>query len=615
MGKIAALVLPLAREKDLEAMAGNLKRALSFVPQHVVEERVYRGRETVCMLLRVKPDVINASTQPVTTDAWAGVMCGYYMTGTEGNPGERRVNEDPAQRLLGDIGQNGVEALTQGDGVYTFLRWDFQSESLIAGVDKLGMRPLYWSKLSCGGFVAASELKAVISLIEQPKPNWLAWEEKLAFSFVFGNHTLIEDVSRLGPAEICRFAQREVSLTTLENFLESIEIVPRSVEAFLEEQETLFDTSMTQLTSLFPASKQSMLTLSGGYDSRRILAWLLQENIAPEIYTVPEVLADGREYQSGLVRELCVHAGLQGWHVYPETPDERGEVTKLRDLLTDFQSDDHFFTTMLAMSLECFDKVNFDGLAAGVALGGVFVRNEYLGENGNDKFMAAWPTAIDPWLVKSGNASGLFARVRSHLEAWGDNPNRFSYFYLLSRTRCKVGLAPLAFQANVFESLYPYLSRGMMRSAFSFPVEDKIDAHLQRALIKRFNTPLSEVPTSHDPLDSIGSEYFTQMGEIERQEKLRLLKSMLKIRGSMGPWKTPAKQRLRFTAAYGMRERIGRGLFNWEAGKAGRINQLSHFWSVAQSGSGYLEAMDSLNGVFGSRPQWRRPLNTMRDGK
>lgn len=610
MAKIAALILPSAQAGKLESLCNTMRDALCLYSAHQLQMNTYRGERAVCALLRVKPDPLNPEDQPVWAAESACVACGYYFSAAA------EPITDSAGRLSVDLAsEGGVAALARGDGVYAFVFWDQGREHLVAGVDKLGMRPLYWAALPGGGYAVASELKVLVALAGQIDVNWAAWEEHLAFGYVFGNHTFFSGMYRFGAAQAITFRHDGQSSRIVERFLENIEIEERPVETFLEEQGAVFDAAMTRLKSLYNAPERTMLTLSGGYDSRRILGWLLNHDIRPEAYTIPEVLSDGSEFESAIVRELCQVAGISGHSVYPTDAADRAHLRVLRDLMVDFESDEHVFSVILAMGLDCHDKVNFDGLAAGSQLSGSFMSPAYFEPGGDEKFVANWRRPPQWLSLPHLDMPPLHERVRAELDRWGDHPNRFSYFYLLGRTRREVSLGPLGVQANVFESLCPYLDRDMMRSAFSFPPERKVDAHLQMPMIAALHPALGRVQTAYmqngtqktgGVRHSVKSQ--PMKGVEQYGERRTLLRNMARLPTMNAGWSMSTTQKWRFQLASLLAPFLPDEQLFWEFEKAIKLAQLVHFEQTSQTPADYSQAVSALNAAFGSRANWRKVL-------
>lgn len=602
MAKIAAIILPSGREKELPRLQDGMRRSLCLAAHHQAEVQTYRGDRAVCALLRIAPDPLNSAIQPLQSDHAGCVMCGYYLWPSTYGDGS-------AERLFTDLVREGVDALPRADGVYGFAYWDARNEQLITGVDKLGMRPLYWTGLPGGGYAVASEIKALVGLLDELNIDWSAWEEHLTFGYLFGEHTFFEGIQRFGAAETIAFRHDGHDSRIVEHFLDTIDIRDRPVDAFVEEQGAVFDETMKRLAGLYDAPHRTMLTLSGGFDSRRAFGWLLNHDVRPDVYTVPDVREDGTEFESAIVRELCRTVDIDGTLIYPLTVADRIRVRQVRDLATDFESDEHNVSTVLAMGVDCHDRVNFDGLAAGSQLSGSFMDPAYFSPGGKDRFMAAWPRPVRDWLrLPRGDASAITTRARAELDRWGDNPNRFAYFYLLSRTRREVALAPLSLQANVFESLCPYLDREMMRNAFSFPPVKKVGANLQLAMIARLHPELGRLPTTYTPGIEGNPRYRMRTEGIELGARRELLRRVAyRPRNSLA-WSAAGVQKWRFRIAGMVAAFHGGGRLHWEFGKAAKIGQLTHFEESSRSPATYGAAVATLAQAYAARKDWCRRL-------
>ncbi|HET8551466.1 MAG TPA: hypothetical protein VFM97_03185 [Gammaproteobacteria bacterium] len=586
MAKLAALIMERRHAARFENLKTRLLGVMTLNAARNAEERSYAGRESLCYLIRVGPDPVNTAGQPIDSHGWKGVLCGYFFSDSRG-------------ALLDELALKGPAALANGDGVFAWARWHAQLETLEAGVDKLGIRPLHWAKIQ-GGYVVASDLKAVIAVQEEPRPNFTAWEERLAFGYPLEDHTLVEGVTRFAEAEVISFSATRHRSGRYEHFLDSIELKSYDLNDFLNEQQTLFSQAMGRLTSLYDAPANTMLTLSGGDDSRRILAWLLDHDIRPEVFTVPEVLPDGTEYESGIVSRLCRLAGLRGWKVYPRTAEDRALVRQCRNLLADYQSDDHLFCATLALALKRCKKSNFDGIGGDVALAALYVKPQYLEQDGDEAFLRDYLPAAPNGLLPNVRVDRLREKclrlLRTH-----DTPNRFSYFILRQRTRRKISLATHAYQADTMESLCPYLDRQVLRQALSLHPREKIGTRLQARLLDGFTHNFAGVPTTHTAPAELAAEYTHRFPPIERCEEKALLREVIASSSRIARWRVRPVQKARFLAALVLGAQLGEGWLYWETDKANRVQQLARFNQAIESSDHYVENVLALGPMLGSR--------------
>src|SRR5204863_2743538 len=78
--------------------------------------------------------------------------------------------------------------------------WDATRERLVLARDRLGKKPLVWTRLPDGTFAFASELKAFLELPGfTAEPDLLALDAYLALGYVPGDRTGLAGVRRLLP--------------------------------------------------------------------------------------------------------------------------------------------------------------------------------------------------------------------------------------------------------------------------------------------------------------------------------------------------------------------------------------------------------------------------------
>lgn len=598
MARIAALVLERRHAARFALLRERLRRSLDLSNRYPLEERLFEAGDTLCCLLRAQPDPVNRCPQPITHRDTAGMMCGYYLP-PESLRLDAAIHGDTATSLFAALDADRATALRGGDGVFAYVRWNGREQALEAGVDKLGMRPLHWIAIP-GGYVVASDLKALIVAQEKPTVSLPAWQERLAFGYPLGSHTLLEGASRFGEAEVIRFTTRGYRATRYEDFLGTIELRPCNIDDFLDEQRSLFDAAMQRLTALYDARNSTMLTLSGGYDSRRILAWLLDHDIRPEIFTVPEVLPDGREFESGIVRALCRHAKLRGWLVYPRTAADRALARRCRDLVADFQSDEHLFCAALALALEDDERVNFDGIGGDMAVGALYIKQRYLEAGGDTAFLDDFMPRATDWLSPPVETAALRHRCAQLLAECGDSPNRFTLFLLRQRTRRKISLASQTYQSWAIESLCPYFDRAFLRQTLSLDPKEKLRVSVQARSIQKFNNNFSDIASTHDPLDQLTAGYLNRFPRGGRMEHNALIGHALRL-SARQPWRVPAAQRTRFVLTLLLGEAFGARRALWERNKANKLTQLSEFVRLTESPDTYLAHIAQFKGLFGSR--------------
>lgn len=88
-------------------------------------------------------------------------------------------------------------------GMFAFAIWDRDKQTLFLARDRLGIKPLFYSKLANGQFVFGSELKALLQHPELPKEiDPTAVEEYFGFGYIPDPKTIYKDVYKLEPGHV-----------------------------------------------------------------------------------------------------------------------------------------------------------------------------------------------------------------------------------------------------------------------------------------------------------------------------------------------------------------------------------------------------------------------------
>ena len=102
--------------------------------------------------------------------------------------------------LYEESGPHFVERL---DGMFALALWDAGRERLVLARDRLGKKPLLWTRLPDGTLAFASELKALLRLPQLSREIDLdAIDAYLALQYVPGNGTALRGIHKLAPGHV-----------------------------------------------------------------------------------------------------------------------------------------------------------------------------------------------------------------------------------------------------------------------------------------------------------------------------------------------------------------------------------------------------------------------------
>lgn len=170
--------------------------------------------------------------------------------------------------VLHAIAEWGLAATEKFNGIFAFAVWDNQSQELLLGRDRLGVKPLFFAQLG-QGVLFGSELKAILAHPEFPRR---IGAEGLAEILAVGpartpGHGIFENVQELRPGHVARIRNNEWHIQAywkLNSWTheEDEETTARRVH------DLLVDTVERQLVSDVPVAT----FLSGGLDSSVVTA-------------------------------------------------------------------------------------------------------------------------------------------------------------------------------------------------------------------------------------------------------------------------------------------------------------------------------------------------------
>jgi asparagine synthase (glutamine-hydrolysing) len=190
-----------------------------------------------------------------------------------------KSNELISKKIIDTYKLNKLDSIIPSvNGLFSFFIWDKVKNKLVIGNDRYGLRPLYYRRIA-DGIIFSSELKGLIE-IKQKIPylrntiNKEAIVEFFTFQHLLGTKTMIREISILPPAAMLTYMDNEIGSTNYWN--------PKFDENNfnLSEKEALKELDQKLARSVqrrVPKSEKIIgLTLSGGLDSRCILALLCQ---------------------------------------------------------------------------------------------------------------------------------------------------------------------------------------------------------------------------------------------------------------------------------------------------------------------------------------------------
>jgi asparagine synthase (glutamine-hydrolysing) len=200
----------------------------------------------------------------------------------------------------------GMDVLEFVNGMFAFALWDSVKRDLILCRDRLGVKPLYFSKHN-SNLVFSSEVKSLIKFGIPAKINESAFEEFFTFRFVAGSNTLFDNIHKVLPGEFIHVTQtglekkRWWNLKTKVNTIDS-EKISQPLNWF---EETFESSLKYRMVSDAPVG----MLLSGGLDSSSV-AYSLKRLGFDDLNTFNVKMDDYHNDESVLAGKLSAELGF-----------------------------------------------------------------------------------------------------------------------------------------------------------------------------------------------------------------------------------------------------------------------------------------------------------------
>ena len=172
--------------------------------------------------------------------------------------------------------EKGIECLNELNGQFAFAVWDTKKKELFLARDRVGIRPLFYTKQN-DVFVFASEIKAIFANQEIPREiDTSALDEIFTFWTTLPGRTVFKDILELPPGHYLKIANNQIQINKYWDipFCPPGEQLNWSVDQYTERiQELLTDAIRIRLRADVPVG----CYLSGGLDSSGVTSLVVKK--------------------------------------------------------------------------------------------------------------------------------------------------------------------------------------------------------------------------------------------------------------------------------------------------------------------------------------------------
>jgi asparagine synthase (glutamine-hydrolysing) len=234
-------------------------------------------------------------------------------------------------------------------GMFAFAIWDRRERRLHLVRDRVGIKPLYWTRQRAG-FLFGSELKALLAY-----PAWSAQLDResvtayLRLGYVPTPRSILKDVHKLGPGQILTYAPGEAP--RVEAYWNLSDVIGAARRRPFEASDEEAIASLEAL--LRDAVRRRMLAdvplgafLSGGVDSSTVVALMqAQSNLPVRTFSIgfPDADYDEAPY----ARRVAAHLGTRHTELYVGDREALAVVPRIAEVYDEPFSDPSQIPTLL----------------------------------------------------------------------------------------------------------------------------------------------------------------------------------------------------------------------------------------------------------------------------
>jgi len=207
--------------------------------------------------------------------------------------------------------EEGVDFVRRLEGMFAFALWDVPRERLVLARDRLGKKPLLWTRLPDGTIAFASELQALLRLESVRRDlDFAALDAYLALGYVPGPRTIVDGVQKLPPGHVLVVEGGRERLERYWRAEARLELDVSDEEWLERVRETVAGAVRQRLAADVPLG----VLLSGGIDSSIVVALTARESSEPvRTFSVgfPDARYDERAYARAVAERYgTVHEEL-----------------------------------------------------------------------------------------------------------------------------------------------------------------------------------------------------------------------------------------------------------------------------------------------------------------
>ncbi len=206
--------------------------------------------------------------------------------------------KDKGSAILSVYKKYGSEITSHLGGIFNLVIWDKNRNQALIANDKTGLDPLYYSIDNGGDLIVSDKMDNIINVgLLERNVDEIGLMELASLNYVLGKRTLMRGVSRLLPATRISWSDGKMEETSYWSSFTYMKQPASDPHSLLDKISQTF----CEVVADWATGKDKVgILLSGGYDSRAILACLHKLGVPGHAYT----------WKNGHVEDLATAAEL-----------------------------------------------------------------------------------------------------------------------------------------------------------------------------------------------------------------------------------------------------------------------------------------------------------------
>ncbi|MCZ7362714.1 MAG: asparagine synthase-related protein [Candidatus Methanoperedens sp.] len=264
-----------------------------------------------------------------------GVIDGFVYIDNESRENKNELHK----KVITSILQAPERTLTELNGSFLIAATD--GRKLIVATDKLATRPCFYS-FQKGRLLIGSQIKSILPLLEKKSINIEGIGDLLAFEFLLGERTLVNEICSVPAASFIEWKNGEIKKKKYWNF--NFKYKKSDVE-YPSRLLKLYEESVDNVLKTKGSSQKVGIFLSGGLDSRLLFGVLLKKNIKFLTITYDTNPPGGKN--PAISKRISEQFGIENIIVdFPYDVADSPEMIKESVWITDGLTPWHFFYNM-----------------------------------------------------------------------------------------------------------------------------------------------------------------------------------------------------------------------------------------------------------------------------